>query len=139
MCNIEEAKEILLKNSNYTCVFCNGADVITSGERGIKPLLDLLSDNISLDGYYAADRVVGKAAALLYVCLRVKEVYAEIISEQACSVFDKYNIKTSYLSRVPFIINRAKNGKCIMESAVWDIDDPKTALTVLKDKYNSLN
>ena len=55
----------------------------SSTERGVKPLLDFIENGPNLRGFSAADKIVGKAAALLYVLLGVKEVYAPVMSETA--------------------------------------------------------
>ena len=57
----------LLKVEGYTCVFVRGKEVITSHKRGVKPLLELLDEGVSLEDFFGADKVIGKAAALLYI------------------------------------------------------------------------
>ena len=59
----------LLNSGAYTCVLCRGDAVFTGTERGVKPLLGWLDGGVDLNGFSAADRVVGTAAAFLYVLL----------------------------------------------------------------------
>ena len=63
---LSRAKEILTEN-NYTCVILTDEYQYTSHQRGVKPLLDWYDDKSDLKDGYAADKVVGKAAAYLYI------------------------------------------------------------------------
>ena len=61
--------------------------MLTSTERGVKPLLQWLDGENRVKGFSAVDKVVGRAAAFLYVLLEVKEVYAGVMSEGAAHYF----------------------------------------------------
>lgn len=117
-----KAKKMLHEGA-YTCVLCKSDKVYTSNERGVKPLLDWLDSNININDFCAADKVIGKAAAFLYVLANVCEVYADVISEPAKAVFEKYNIRVYYKTCVTAIRNRNNTGFCPMETAVKDIDN----------------
>ena len=127
---IDDARSILEK-TNCTCVFCKGDTVLTDSRRGIRPLLDLLESGMDLSGFAAADKVVGKAAAYLYCLLSVKQLYAGVISQPALAVLEQHGIAVSYGTLVPSIQNRAGDGPCPMEHAVWNIDTPKEALAAI--------
>lgn len=71
--DLKKAAE-MLKNGAYTCVLCKDEEIITCAERDVKPLLDLYDSGNDLKGFSAADKVVGKAAAFLYVLLGVKAI-----------------------------------------------------------------
>lgn len=133
-----KAAENMLINSDNTCVFYNGKETLTSKERGVKPLLEFLSSGRDFKDFSVADKVVGKAAAYLYVLLGIKEIYADVISEQALNVLKEYNIRVQYGKCVPMIINRAGTGFCPMESAVLDTDDPNEALKRIKEKISAM-
>lgn len=113
----------VLNEEQYTCVLCKGGAMYKSTERGVKPLLDWLNSGMEMKGFSAADKVVGKAAALLYVLLGVKEVYAHVMSESAIDILEKNSIHVQYDISAEHIINRAGTGFCPMEKAVWDIED----------------
>ena len=131
---LESAKE-QLHNNNFSIVIVGENDVYTSTKHGVAPLLEILDggDDV-IKNSFVADKVVGKAAALLMVKGGVKEVYADIISSHAFDVFEKYKIKTYYGNLVEYIINRDKTGMCPMEKAVLEVDEPNTAYDVLKKK-----
>lgn len=135
--DLNKTKELLL-SSDYTCVFCRDDTVITSTERGVKPLLKLLDSEKDLSGFSVADKIVGKAAAFLYVLLKVDSVYAPVMSEHAISVFTEYGIEAVYDNAVPAIINRAGTGFCPMEIAVKDISNPTEALSRIKSTLAKL-
>ena len=128
---LESAKE-QLHNNNFSIVIVGENDVYTSTKHGVAPLLEILDGgNDVIKNSFVADKVVGKAAALLMVKGGVKEVYADIISSHALDVFEKYKVKTYYGNLVEYIINRDKTGMCPMEKAVLEVDEPNTAYDVL--------
>ncbi len=128
-----------LNSGEYTCVLCKGDTVYTSTKRGVKPLVELIDGAENLNGFSAADKIVGKAAAFLYVLLGVKEVYADVMSEGAVNVFTKYKIDYRYNISVKNIINRTNTGNCPMEITVENISSPEEALTAIKSKLKQLS
>ena len=130
--DLEQAK-LLLESGEYTCVFCKAEQVITCKERGVKPLLELLEANQDLQGYSVADKVVGKAAAMLYACMHVRQVYAPVMSAGAEYTLLRHGIAALYDKKTERIQNRRGDGLCPMETAVWDIDDPEQAYKILKN------
>lgn len=137
MTNCENAKNLLL-NGNYTCVLSNGEDTVTSREKGVRPLIELIDSGKDFSGYSAADKIVGKAAALLYAYMNVSELYAEVASRAAVEVCGKYGIKLSYGTLTEKIINRRGDDICPMEKTVADITDPLAAYQAVKAKLATL-
>ncbi len=133
-----KAKELLL-GGGYTCVLVKGEEVFTSAERGVKPLVSFRESQKDYSGYSAADKVVGKATAFLYVLLGVKAVYANIISKSALEVLERYNIETKFMELVENIINRKGDGICPFEKAVLDIEDVDEVYDVIRGKMSELN
>ena len=70
MKDLDQAK-ILLEQGGYTCVLCHGEVTLTTELRGVRPLVRWLESGRNLAGFSAADRVVGKATAYLYVLLGI--------------------------------------------------------------------
>lgn len=133
----EKAKAILEQNG-YTCVLCHGESVSYSSYRGVRPLVDFLDSGAEYTGYCAADKVVGKATAFLYVLLGVREVYAGVLSDAAAAVFEKYGVSFVCGQRVPMIRNRDNTGFCPMEQATRDIQEPEQALAAVRDTLKKL-
>ena len=125
---IEKAKSLL--EGGFTCAIFEGEKVLKSEKRGVAPLLEWLESGLSGKDFYgfsAVDKVVGKAAAFLYVLLGVKELYAFVLSDEAEKVLIAHGIAVGYQEKVPAIRNRTNTGFCPMEQAVWDIDEPNAA------------
>lgn len=132
--SLEKAKSILLSSASTIAVVSNG-EVFTSQERGVKPLLFLLKEKKEfLKGASVADKVIGKAAALLMVLGEIKEVHTLIISEPAIKVFEKHNIPCFYDKKVTRIVNRTGDGLCPMETLCLDVENPQEAF----DRITSL-
>lgn len=135
--DIIRARE-MLERIGYTCVLVKDEIVYRSEKRGVTPLLEWLSSDIDLAEFSAADRVIGKAAALLFVLLRVKEVYSPIMSEQAVWVLERYEVSYSYDTLVDGILNRFGTGLCPMEQAVRNINDPHIAVEAVRNTLSQL-
>ena len=137
MKDITKAKTIL--ESGYTCVLVKGKMSLTSKRNGIVPMVKFLNDGIGLEGFSVADKIVGKAVAMLFVLAKVEEVYAEVLSKTAISVLEANGISYSYKILTDNIINRQGTGLCPMEETVKDIFDCKQAYEKIKVKLASLN
>lgn len=135
MRDIERAKALLDPN---TCVLCKGDCIYTSQKTGISPMLDWLSEKTDLCGFSAADKIVGKAAALLFVLAGVCEVYGEVMSEAGYHTLRAHGIPCTYGTLTPYIIDRQGTGMCPMEETVQEIDDPKAAFAALLKKREFL-
>lgn len=129
----------LLNEQGLAFAAVNGNETITSRERGVKPLLELIDEGKTLEGYSAADKVVGAAAAYLYVLLGAKELYANVISRKAANIMEKYGIYTEYNTLAEAIKNRAGTGFCPMETAVFEAVSPENALMLIRAKLKELS
>lgn len=109
-----------------------------SYDKGIKPLLSkIIEDEIFLENTSLADKVIGKAIALLAIFGGVKSVYANVISDCAKTILEKYDVDVEYNRIVPYIMNEDGTDKCLIEKLVEDIEDPTEGLKVLKKFFNS--
>lgn len=133
--NINDLKDILLKENHTLVIYKNNASVITSDDRGVNSLIKLIKEDKSqLSGSIIADKVIGKAAALLMIYAGVKEIYAPIISKPALQTLLKHNVKVYYDKEVERIINRKGDGLCPMETLCLDIEKPDEAYLLLSTK-----
>ena len=135
---LTKAKAIL-ESGGYTCVFTDGTNVYASMLRGVKPLVQFVESGSIPSGLSAADKVVGKATAYLYVLLKVQEIYAQIISELAVEVLQAHGIPVQYGKKVPNIINRKGDGICPFEAAVMEITEPVKAYDAILHKMQEMN
>lgn len=132
MTDIEKAKNALV---GHTLALCRGEDIITSDKRGVAPMLDFLHEGKNLRGYSAADKVVGKSAAMLFIKAGIKEIYAAVISASAERILLQNGISVSFAEKTERIMNRDKTGLCPMESAVYDTDDTEAGIAAIERKY----
>ena len=131
-CEYIEKAKMLLNKTGSTCVLCSDSVILTDKRRGIHPLLDLLDNNTNVEGFDVADKVVGKAAAYLYCLLRIGSLYARVISIPALHVLVNAGIPVEYDQLVQAIQNRTGDGFCPLENAVWDINEPQEALSIVR-------
>ena len=135
--DLEQAKALLENNEEYTCAACRAGRTCLRGH-GVRPLMRWLNEGTDLSGASAADRIVGKAAAFLYVLLGVRTVYAPLMSVPARETLRAHGIEAIADTVVPAIRNRTDTGFCPMESAVWDISDPHEAKAALERKISEM-
>ena len=130
--DLTRAIAALAADATLGCVACRtGGDgttvTLTGSGRGVRPLLQWLADGVRLDGFAAADRVVGKGAALLYARLGAAAVHACTMSESGRDALASHGITASCDALVSTILNRAGDGMCPIERSVVSIDDPDEA------------
>ncbi|MCL2026094.1 MAG: DUF1893 domain-containing protein [Leptospirales bacterium] len=130
MKDIEKAKQGLINETSFSLV--NGDNVFTSKEPGVKPVLQLLESNKSLlVNASIADRVIGRAAALLMVLGGVKEVYGKVMSKPGYEALKQHGIGIDFDELVPNISNKTKTGLCPIEQSCLGIDDPSEAKRII--------
>lgn len=127
-----------LLGEGNTCALVGEDKTLCSKQRGVAPLLTWLESGENCRNMFAADKVVGRAAAFLYVLLGVDEVYALVLSESAENVFLQFGIPYTYNEKVKAIRNRAGDGFCPMEQAVLTIEQPSKALMAIKRRLSEL-
>lgn len=101
-------------------------------------MLDYIASSTDLKGFSAADKIIGKAAAMLFVKAGVKEVYGSVMSSSAAELLQKYNIPCSWGTLTDKIINRKGDGVCPMEQTVAGINDLTEAYEALLRRRNEL-
>ncbi len=127
----------LFAEPGCTLALVKGEQIITSTERGIRPLMKLLAEKTDCSGWSAADLVVGRAAAFLYVLLGVKAVYAQVVSRLAEEVLRGHGIAIEAQTRVDRILSVA-GGNCPMETAVEHCTDAEEAYAAIRCKLREL-
>lgn len=135
MTDIELAKENL---SGHTLALCKDGNIITSDKRGVAPMVDFLREGRDLSGYSAADKVIGKSAAMLFIKAGVKNIFAGVISECAEKLLLAHGVEVSYGEKTERIMNRDKTGLCPMESTVFDIDDIDVGVAAIEQKLDEM-
>lgn len=128
---IMEVKNIL--QNKFTCVIvCNSKRVYSSEQSGIRPLISAFDSGIDMRGGIAYDKIVGKAAAFIYVALGVAEVHAEVMSVTGQEVLKKHGIVATAEVITEQIVNRQGTGICPMEQAVSNVSSVEQAVNALR-------
>lgn len=126
-------------NGGYTLCAGKNGFLFVSHERGIAPIMKQLEKN---SRYFSdciiVDRVIGKAAAMLYHRSDVAYIHARLMSKAAYNYLSAHHIAFSYETLCPYIINRTETGMCPMEECVKDTEDYESAYIALKEKLLNL-
>ena len=98
--------------------------IYTSEKRGAAPIIEKIdTDPDFFKGASAADRVIGKAAAMLLEKYGVLEIYAKVTSKYAVAYLNDKKTVLTYDIKVDHIINRSGTGMCPMEKAVLNVNN----------------
>lgn len=129
----------ILHTNACSCVIGNGNTIAEFHQRGIKDLYDLLHNNRPLlDGASVADKVIGKGAAALMIAGGVKDVYADVISNAAMELFEKYATTVSYDQKVAYIVNRRGDGICPVEERCAECNTIEECLVKIDEFVKSI-
>jgi translation elongation factor EF-Ts len=131
MNDIDAAMERLHKEKVALTIVKNGSTLFETRSHRISGFLDAID---RLDGQLEdssiADRVAGKAVALLCVYIKAKAVYSDVLSKQAKMVLDENGVKSKWESLVENILNSDRSALCPFEKAAKSISDPVEAYAV---------
>lgn len=104
------------------------SNIYTSDKKGIAPVMDRMKEDYNFfKGAIIADRVIGKAAAMLLISSGAAKIYGELTSQHSFSVLDaakksEADFEYSVGEVVPYIINRTGTDMCPMEKTVLNLD-----------------
>lgn len=134
-----EARTLLKEVKCSFVLLKDGCNNTYSNDIGLKPIMVILrKDKNGLDGGVIADKVIGKAAALMLVLSKARAVHGVVMSQTAIRVLQEHGIAYTYDILVPFIENRTKTGACPLERCVESIDDPIIAFDAIEDTIAQL-
>lgn len=112
----------------------DGRLLYSSEKGGMAPLLEAI-DRLglrTLQDSVVADKIVGKAAALLISYFKASEVYTRLLSQSAIDVLEKHGVEYSYERVVDSIRNKEDTDICPFEKLVLKIEDPREGYEKLK-------
>ena len=102
-------------------------------------MMRYIHEGRDLSGYSAADIIVGKAAAILFVKAGIAAVYGKVMSIAGRDYLIRYNIPCSWDTLTENIINRKGDDICPMEKTVAEISDAEEGYEALKEKLLALS
>jgi hypothetical protein len=127
------ARHRLNEMSLALSVVKDGNIVLEAREHGISSILATIDTSCGkFHEASVADRVVGKAIAMLYVHAGVKATYATTLSKMAKQVLEEAAIFVEWTNLTENILNLERTDLCPFEKAVVRIRNPKTAYKRLK-------
>lgn len=134
MSDLAKAKEIF-KAGRYTFVVVKNGEVLATGTReGVGELLDVVAQyGERLRGTALADKIVGKAVALIAAFAGVAAVYTPLASRAAQETLMQHGIALEAEQLVPLIQNKRNDGPCPMEKLTLPIQDPAQAVAALRE------
>lgn len=134
-------KESAIKKFNdesLTCLIYNDDIIYTSKDKGLKPLIYIVENKVNLYGYNAIDKIVGNAAAVIYVKIGVKSVHSPVLSKSAFETLKKYNIEVTYDQLVDCILNKEKTNPGPFEVLIANAKTLDEAYTLILNKTREL-
>jgi hypothetical protein len=84
-------------------------------------------------GASLADKIVGKAVAMVAAHGGIRSVYTPLASEAARRVLIQHQIELQAEHLVPLILNRRNDGPCPMERLTLPLEQPKDAVSALRE------
>lgn len=135
MTDLERAKAGL---KGHSICLCRGEELLTDDGRGISPMVRFIGEGRELSGWSAADVIVGKAAAALFVKAGVSAVYGEVMSAAGAEYLRAHGVEASYGTLTERIMNRQGTGICPMEQAVSGIDDTEECCKALCERLSQM-
>lgn len=133
MTDLEIAKSQLYEENLTLAIVKNGSLLYSTKSHRISGFLDAIEKcGENLQDASLADRVVGKAVALLCAYSKIKEVYAAVISRKAQAVLKQNKIACQWNELVTNVLDTNRSGTCPLEKAAAEISDPEKAYRTLK-------
>ncbi len=131
--DLNTAKERLKQKNLALVIAKNGRVVFETSSHGIGGLLRAIEElDKEMKGSSVADKVVGKAAALLCVHAGVFAVFAVTASEKGIQVLKDNKVLCQFENRVPRILNSGRSEICPFEKLVVNIANPREAYERLR-------
>jgi hypothetical protein len=132
MTDLEFAKQVYHSNA-YAFVIVRDGRVVATGTRdGVGELLDAVARHgDALRGATLADRVVGKAVAMIAAFAGIAEIYTPLGSQAAAEVLAAHAISFAAERVVPLIRNKRNDGPCPLERLTMPIAEPMDAVAAL--------
>jgi len=129
-----EISKKLLYDKELTLVIAKNGEVLfqTASHRisGFIRAIDTLG--IQLKDASVADRVAGKALALLCVYAEIREVYAEVLSKKARALFKENKVACQWMQLVDNVLDLSKSDVCPFEKLADGMFGPKDSYDVFK-------
>ena len=133
MQDLEVAKKQLYEKNLTLVIVKNGIILFQTDFHRISGFIGAIEKlGDQLNGASAADRVAGKALALLCVYAGIRQIYAEVLSRKALAVFEDNKIMFKCKEIIDNVLDIEKADVCPFEKVAADISDPKESYSTFK-------
>ncbi|PVX24834.1 MAG: DUF1893 domain-containing protein [Candidatus Bathyarchaeum sp.] len=131
--DVEIAKSQLIGKNLSLVIAKNGQVIFETKKPGIGGFLQVIEQfDTKLSGSSVADRIVGVAAAMLCVYIKVDSVFALTISEGGMKVLKDSGVTFEFKNKVSNILNRDKTDVCPFEKRAMASKNAEEAYVSLK-------
>ena len=139
MNDLETARNNLRRKGLTLAIVKNGEVLFETRSHRISGFLNAVENlGDQLRNASLADKVAGKAVALLCVYAGISAVYAETLSGKAKIVLEKNGIHTEWKELVDNILDLNRSDVCPFEKTAEKTSDPKDAFKAFKVLQESL-
>ncbi|MEM4718488.1 MAG: DUF1893 domain-containing protein [Nitrososphaerota archaeon] len=128
-----------LAESGANMVIARGGEIIFMGwSKGLRDLAKIaLTSPGLLEGSSVADKIVGKAVAVICSMNGVKAVYAQLMSSPALEELERSGIETHYERLAPYI--ETPSGEiCPFEKLIMHLGNRDEAYRMLLERFRKL-
>jgi hypothetical protein len=137
--DLKIAREHLLNRAVTLCIVRNGKILFETASHGLSGFLRATEElGEQLSGASVADKIVGKAVALLCLHSKIEAVYASVISRTAKELFEQHSVCAEWGELVENILSDCKPTACPFERLAAEIADPHEGYKRLKALQDSL-
>ncbi|HKZ87722.1 MAG TPA: DUF1893 domain-containing protein [Candidatus Bathyarchaeia archaeon] len=139
MTDLDIAKTELYEEQLTLIIVKNGEALFQTKSHRISGFLEAIEKlGDKLEGASLADRVAGKAIALLCIYAKIQAVYAAVLSRKAYMVFKQNKISVQWGELVENVLDVNKGEVCPFEKAAADISDPEKAYNAFRRLLQNL-
>lgn len=136
---VAKAISLIEENALALAVLRDERTVYTSKSPGIRAALALHDRNPEwLSGAVIVDRIIGRAAAMIFLDGGAAAVYGSVMNRQAMAELTSKGVRVRAGTLVDTIINRRGDGPCPMEETVKGITDPAVGIPALRQTVRRL-
>ena len=134
MTDLELARQTFRAGALAFVIVKEGAVLRTGTREGIGELIDAVDTlGDAARGAALADKIVGKAVAMVARAAQFRAIYSPLASQAALDALAVEHIPLEYDCLVPLILNKRNDGPCPMEKLTQPIQDPRQAVMALRE------
>ena len=134
MTDLDRAKQIFQADGASFVLVHDGHELARGTRDGIGELLATVDQlGAQTHGASLADKIVGKAVAMVAVYAGLAGVYSPLASTAGQQVLAEHQIMLQAERLVPLILNKRNDGPCPMERLTLPLAQPEEAVAALKE------